>query len=130
MAGAARQRIEFQSALREQALNDYQFTILLALEEVENALVAYAQEQLRRESLKAAATAAQRAVLLAQEQYVAGLVDFNNVLIAQRSLLALQDELARSEGTVTSNLVRLYKALGGGWQFQGSAPQEAAVDTR
>lgn len=129
-AGAARQRIEFQSALREQALNDYQFTILLALEEVENALVAYAQEQLRRESLKAAATAAQRAVLLAQEQYVAGLVDFNNVLIAQRSLLALQDELARSEGTVTSNLVRLYKALGGGWQFQGSAPQEAAVDTR
>ncbi len=70
MAGAARQRIEFQSALREQALNDYQFTILLALEEVENALVAYAQEQLRRESLKAAATAAQRAVLLAQEQYV------------------------------------------------------------
>ena len=128
-AGAARQRIEFQSALREQALNEYGSKILLALEEVENALVAYAQEQLRRESLKAAAAAAQRAVLLAQDQYAAGLVDFNNVLVAQRSLLSLQDELARSEGTVTSNLVRLYKALGGGWEFQGATQQEMAVGT-
>jgi outer membrane protein TolC len=126
-AGAARQRIEFQSALRDQVLNDYGSKILLALEEVENALVAYAQEQLRRESLKAASAAAQRAVLLAQDQYAAGLVDFNNVLIAQRSLLSLQDELARSEGTVTSNLVRLYKALGGGWEFQGATQQEMAV---
>ncbi len=129
-AGAARQRIEFQSALREQALNEYGSKILLALEEVENALVAYAQEQLRRESLKAAAAAAQRAVLLAQDQYAAGLVDFNNVLVAQRSLLSLQDELARSEGTVTSNLVRLYKALGGGWEFQESTASEMAVDTQ
>jgi outer membrane protein TolC len=79
--------------------------------------------------LKAAAAAAQRAVLLAQDQYAAGLVDFNNVLIAQRSLLSLQDELARSEGTVTSNLVRLYKALGGGWEFQGATQQEMAVGT-
>lgn len=129
-AGAARQRIEFQSALREQVLNDYGSRILLALEEVENDLVAYAQEQLRRESLKAATAAAQRAVLLAQDQYAAGLVDFNNVLVAQRSLLTLQDELARSEGTVTSNLVRLYKALGGGWKFQGSTVSEMAVDTK
>jgi outer membrane protein TolC len=129
-AGAARQRIDFQSALREQVLNDYGYRILLALEEVENALVAYAQEQLRRESLKAAAAAGQRTVLLAQDQYVAGLVDFNTVLIAQRSLLALQDELALSEGTVTSNLVRLYKALGGGWEFQGTTGKEMAVDVK
>ena len=129
-AGAARQRIDFQSALREQVLNDYGSRILLALEEVENALVAYAQEQLRRESLKAAAAAGQRTVLLAQDQYVAGLVDFNTVLIAQRSLLALQDELALSEGTVTSNLVRLYKALGGGWEFQGATGKEMAVDVK
>jgi len=129
-AGAARQRIEFQSALREQALNEYGSKILLALEEVENALVAYAQEQFRRESLKAATTAAEKAVSLAQDQYAAGLVDFNNVLVAQRSLLSLQDELARSDGTVTSNLVRLYKALGGGWEFQESTASEMAVDTR
>ncbi len=53
---------------------------------------------------------------LAQEQYKAGLVDFSNVLIAQRSLLTLQDELAITEGAVTGNFVRLYKALGGGWR--------------
>lgn len=126
-AGAIRQRIEFQNALRDQVSNEYNATILQALEEVENALVAYAQEQLRRESLKAATAAAQRAVLLAQDQYIAGLVDFNNVLIAQRSLLSLQDELALSEGTVTSNLVRLYKALGGGWTYPGLPAEEMAA---
>jgi outer membrane protein TolC len=53
---------------------------------------------------------------LAQDRYQAGLVDFNNVLDAQRSLLILQDELNQSNGAVISNLVRLYKALGGGWK--------------
>ncbi len=78
-------------------------------------LVAYAKEQQRRDSLIKAEAAAQQAALLAQDQYKSGLVDFNNVLDAQRALLIIQDELARSEGNVTSNLVRLYKALGGGW---------------
>jgi NodT family efflux transporter outer membrane factor (OMF) lipoprotein len=114
-AGAIRQNIEVQTARQEQALIQYESAVLGALEEVENVLVAYAKEQQRRESLIKAEAAAQRAALLAQDQYQAGLVDFNNVLDAQRSLLILQDEKARSEGSVTSNLVRLYKALGGGW---------------
>ena len=59
--------------------------------------------------------AARRAYELAQDQYKAGLVDFSNVLDAQRSLLSFQDQLAESDGTVTANLIRLYKALGGGW---------------
>jgi multidrug efflux system outer membrane protein len=80
-------------------------------------LVAYAKEQDRRDSLAKAEAAAERATLLAQDQYEAGLVNFNNVLDTQRALLVLQDQLAQSEGTVTSNLVRLYKALGGGWTF-------------
>jgi outer membrane protein TolC len=54
-------------------------------------------------------------VALAQAQYGAGMGDFRSVLDAQRSLLSLQDQLAQSEGTITSNVVRLYKALGGGW---------------
>ncbi len=78
--------------------------------------MAYAKEQRRRESLAKAATAAQRAALVAQDQYQVGLVDFNTVLDAQRSLLILQDELNQSNGAVISNLVRLYKALGGGWK--------------
>jgi NodT family efflux transporter outer membrane factor (OMF) lipoprotein len=114
-AGAIRQNIEVQSALQEQYLIAYEAAVLSALEEVENGLVAYAEEQQRRESLSEATQAAQRAVELAQHKFQAGLTDFSNVLDAQRSLLSLQDQLAQSEGAITSNLVRLYKALGGGW---------------
>ena len=115
--GAIRQNIEVQTARQEQALIQYEAAVLRAQEEVENILVAYAKEQLRRESLSKAATAAQRAALVAQDQYQAGLVDFNNVLDAQRSLLILQDVLNQSNGAVITNLVRLYKALGGGWKY-------------
>jgi len=73
------------------------------------------QEQARRQSLAESSRAAQRAVELAQNQYTSGLIDFQIVLDAQRALLSLQDQLAQSEGAVTSNLIRLYKALGGGW---------------
>ena len=114
--GAIRQNIEVQSALQEQSLIAYEASILTALEEVENALVAYVEVQHRRQSLSEATQAAHKAVELAQHKYQAGLTDFNNVLDAQRSLLSFQEQLAQSEGNVASNLVRLYKALGGGWK--------------
>ncbi len=114
-AGAIRRNVEVQTIRQEQALIRYESTVLSALEEVENALTAYAEEQLRRESLKAAALAAEKAVELSQDKYQAGLKDFSEVLDAQRSQLSYQDQLAQSEGNVTSNLLRLYKALGGGW---------------
>jgi outer membrane protein TolC len=104
-----------QSALQEQALIQYEAAILGALEDVENALVSYAEEQHRRDDLHEATQAAQKAVELAQNKYQAGLADFSNVLDAQRSLLSFQDQMTQSNGTVTSNLIRLYKALGGGW---------------
>jgi len=120
--GAIRQNIEVQSALQEQTLINYETVVLSALEEVENALAAYAEEQGRRDALRAAEEAAQKAAELAQQKYKSGLTDFNNVLEAQRSLLTFQDQLAQSNGTVTSNFVRLYKALGGGWTSM--APDE------
>jgi len=113
--GAIRQNIEAQSALQEQALIQYEAVILDALEEVENALVAYAEVQQRRQALSEATQAAQKAAELAQHKYQSGLTDFTNVLDAQRSLLSFQEQLAQSNGNVTANLVRLYKALGGGW---------------
>lgn len=115
-AGAIRRTIDIREALQEQALIQYESTILSALEEVENALTAYAEEQARRESLAKGAAAALQAMNLAQDQYRAGLVDFSNVLDAQRSRLSFEDQLAQSDAAVTSNLVRLYKALGGGWE--------------
>jgi NodT family efflux transporter outer membrane factor (OMF) lipoprotein len=122
--GAIRQNIEVQSALQEQYLIAYESAVLSALEEVENALVAYAEVQQRRQSLSEATEAARKAVALAQHKYQAGLTDFNNVLDAQRSLLSFQEQLAQSEGNVTSNLVRLYKALGGGWTSMAADKNE------
>jgi NodT family efflux transporter outer membrane factor (OMF) lipoprotein len=116
-AGAVRRNIEVQSALQEQALVQYEASILSALEEVENALVAYGEEQLRRASLASATEAARNATRMAKDRYKAGLVDFSSVLDSQRSLLSFEDNLAQSDGVVTANLVRLYKALGGGWRI-------------
>ncbi|MEE4254156.1 MAG: efflux transporter outer membrane subunit [Desulfuromusa sp.] len=117
-AGSIRRNIEVQNARQEQALIQYERMILKALEEVENALVAYAQEQQRRDSVARASVAAERAAELAEDQYLAGLVSFNNVLDAQRSLLILRDELSRSNGNIVANLIRIYKALGGGWSCE------------
>jgi NodT family efflux transporter outer membrane factor (OMF) lipoprotein len=114
-AGAVRRNVEVQSAVQEQYLIAYEAAIHSALEEVENRLTAYARGQERRQSLLLAAGAAKEAADLARFKYDAGLVDFRYVLETQRTLLSLQDQLAQSEGAVTADLVRLYKALGGGW---------------
>lgn len=121
--GAIRQNMEAQTALQDQALVRYELAILSALEEVENALKAYAEEQNRRAALAQAGDAARKAVILAQNKYEAGMIDFNEVLEAQRSQLSFEDELARSEGQVTANLITLYKALGGGWEALNSEEQ-------
>src|SRR5258708_2598632 len=104
------------SAERE-AVIGYQSTVLNALEEVENALVSYSQEQERRDRLNEAVAHSQLAVDLATEQYKAGLVDFLSVLDAQRDLYANEDQLVQSQTSVTTNLVGLYRALGGGWNL-------------
>ncbi|NDY71521.1 TolC family protein [Desulfobacter hydrogenophilus] len=118
-AGRIRQNIEVQNAIQEQALIRYEASVLKALAEVEDTLTGYAEEQVRQRSLKAASGAAQRAVGLAEDQYQSGLTDFQNVLNGQRALLSLQDQLAQSQGAVTSHLISLYKALGGGWTCLG-----------
>jgi NodT family efflux transporter outer membrane factor (OMF) lipoprotein len=123
-AGRIRQNIEVQNALQEQSLIQYEAAILSALEEVENALVAFAQEESRRQSLSEAEQAAQRAADLAQSQYESGLVDFQVVLDAQRSLLSVQDNLAVSTAEAASDLIRLYKALGGGWTPMSSGEEK------
>jgi len=115
-ARSVRQNIEVQSAVQEQALITYEASVLSALEEVNNALTAYAKEQSRRQSLLEASQAAERAAGLAQNQYSSGLIDFQTVLDSQRSQLNFQELLVVSEAAMTSDLISLYKALGGGWQ--------------
>ncbi|MGH7828355.1 MAG: efflux transporter outer membrane subunit [Candidatus Binatia bacterium] len=115
-AGRIRANIEVRNAQQEQALTQYEKAILTALEDVENSLVGYSREQARYRSLTEAVAANRRAVAMANELYVNGLVNFLNVLEAQRSLYASENDLAQSEAAMASNLVSLYKALGGGWE--------------
>jgi len=114
-AGASAGKVKAQDAVREAALARYKSTVLTALEEVENALVSFNQEQDRHTSLARAASLAEDAAKLAQDQYTAGLSGFEVVLNAQRTLFSLQDQLAVSEGQVTTDMIALYKSLGGGW---------------
>jgi multidrug efflux system outer membrane protein len=115
-AGKIRHNIRVQTARQEQTLLRYEQTVLTSLEEVENALVAFGQEQERLQALNDSAKASRRSVALADERYRGGLADFLDVLEAQRSLLAAQDSVVQSERRLSQNLVRLFKSLGGGWQ--------------
>ena len=115
-AGRIRANIEVRNAQQEQALTQYEKTVLTALQDVETSLVNYSQEQARYHSLIEAVSANRRAVAIANELYVRGLNDFLNVLDAQRSLFSSENDLAQSEAAMASNLVSLYKALGGGWE--------------
>ncbi|HLK64533.1 MAG TPA: efflux transporter outer membrane subunit [Bryobacteraceae bacterium] len=116
--GKLKANMAVQKQRLEQAQLTYQNTVLHSLEETENALTAYGREQERREHLQAAAQSSQLATQLANELYVRGMSDFLSVLDAQRQQLAIEDDLAQSDTTVVTNLVALYKALGGGWNGQ------------
>jgi NodT family efflux transporter outer membrane factor (OMF) lipoprotein len=119
-----RENVGVQSERQRQAATAYESRVLTALQEVEDALIALTQEQVRREHLAAAASAAEQAADLSLQLYTAGLRDFRDVLDAQRSLLTLQDSLASSGAAVSSDLVRLYKALGGGWSASAMLPDD------
>jgi multidrug efflux system outer membrane protein len=114
--GQIHANIRAANAVQQQSLANYQKSVLGALEDVENALVAYDKEQTRYQSLNEAAAANRRALQLSNELYKQGLVDFLNVLDAERSLYQAEDQLVQSQQTVSLNLVTLYKALGGGWE--------------
>lgn len=114
-SGRIRSNIRAREARQEQTVIAYERTVLEAYEEVAGALVAYVQVRQRRDALARAVESNQRAVDLANELWTRGLTDFLNVLDTQGDLFLLQDQLAESQAGVTTNLIALYKALGGGW---------------
>jgi len=113
--GKVRANITVQNEAQKQAFTSYESTVAQALRDVEDALVKYRMEQVRRASLEDAVKAANNAFMIARQQFQHGLADSTVVLDAQRSLLTSQDQLAESEGAIRADLVSLYKALGGGW---------------
>ncbi len=108
--------IEVQNALQQQALLTYESTVLTALQEVEDAIVAYSNSQAAETSLTQAVNSSRQAVQIARALYQKGLVNFLNVLQSQAALVLAEDRLAQNDQQVATNLVSLYKALGGGWE--------------
>jgi multidrug efflux system outer membrane protein len=113
--GAIRAQVDAQQAALQQSQQAYLAAVLLALQEVEDALVALRGDSLRLVRLANAADAASNAALLARQRFGSGLVDFQTVLETQRTQLATQDSVAAARADLSSDHVRLYKALGGGW---------------
>ncbi len=116
--------INTADARQEQALAAYRQSILLALEETENALGGYIDEQQRTASLQAAADNHRQAAELAGERYRRGIAAFTDVLIAQRDVFTAESALAESQAKAAKNTVALYKALGG-----ATAPKAVAAST-
>jgi len=105
-----------EEARTRQLAAAYQAIVLRAVEETENAMVGFAQEQQRAASLARSVAAAQESLGMVQTLYTNGLTDFQNVLDTQRSLTAQQDRLAVSQGQIIQRMIALYKAVGGGWE--------------
>ena len=110
-----RDQIEVQNAIQERYMIEYESAVQDAIKEVRDAIISYGEEQKRYMILEKGAAEARSALSIADEQYRIGLVTFINVLDAQRSLLSFEETQVSSKGTITQDLIRLYKALGGGW---------------
>jgi multidrug efflux system outer membrane protein len=124
-AGRLASQAEAQDAVREQAQVAYEQAVLTALQEVENALVALSRNRERAAALTRAAEAARNAAQLARQRYGAGLIDFQPVIETERTVLSVEDSLATTRADEVLALIRLYKALGGGWS-QGNEPLQGS----
>lgn len=115
-AGRIRNQIAAEQARLDQDKITYEQTMLEALEETETALSDFRNGLDRRDKIQVSLGANRTSFELAQELYTRGLSDFLTVLDAQRALYASEDELARLETKLRTDIVRVYKALAGGWQ--------------
>lgn len=129
--GARRAEVDLQQAAQTQAQLAYQTTVLTALSDVENALIALKNDRQRLISLSTAGASAASASQLARQRYGSGLIDFQVVLQTQLTQLLAQDAVALANADVSSDQVRLIKALGGGWQPDRSdGPISTPISTK
>jgi multidrug efflux system outer membrane protein len=115
--GRVRARIGSARALTDAALAAYEGAVLGALEDTEGALISYGRSQTRREALQVAAAASDKAADLAQKRFEGGLIDFLEVLDAERTALSAELLLSQSRTDAATSLIAVYKALGAGWNY-------------
>lgn len=114
--GRLKGTLNLREAQQEEAAIAYKHTVLEAWREVDDALVVYDAEQLRRDKLASVVALNQRALSIAQQRYKAGALDYLDVLNVQKQLLDAQSNAEQSRATADANLITLCKALGGGWE--------------
>jgi multidrug efflux system outer membrane protein len=125
--GRVRARIGSARAQTDAALANYEGAVLNALEDTEGTLVSYGRAQARRDALRVAAAASDKAADLAKRRFEGGLIDFLEVLDAERTSLSAELLLSQSRTDAATSLVAVYKALGGGWDARaGDAPVAAS----
>lgn len=112
------------------ALVQYRQTVLLAIEDIDNALVGYNQQHTRVKDLLEQSHFSQKAVQLAQARYQEGAANFLQLLDAQRTALDAEDKLAQAETAINTQAIAVYKALGGGWQACGDEQCTAIASTQ
>jgi multidrug efflux system outer membrane protein len=119
-------RIGESRAQTDAALAHYQSAVLNALEDAEGSMITYGRSQVRRQSLQLAAAASDKAADLAEKRFEGGLIDFLEVLDAQRTALSAELTLSQSRTDAATALIAVYKALGAGWAIpESSAPIQA-----
>lgn len=114
--GAIVSNIHAQRAIRDEAFITYQQTVLTALQEVENALIAFADEEQHNRSLSDAVAPDQKSVNLNSRLFQEGQVNLLSVLTAKSALYTDQNAVTQSKENLAADLIALYKALGGGWE--------------
>jgi NodT family efflux transporter outer membrane factor (OMF) lipoprotein len=114
--------VRIEDARFQELLVDYHNTVLKAVQEAEDAMVGFVNAQDATLFEQNAVKASQRSVEIAVVQYKEGATDYQRVLDSQRSLLLEQNSLAQSSSSVATNLIALYKALGGGWEVRLGQP--------
>jgi outer membrane protein, multidrug efflux system len=124
--GRLRSQVRSQRAAAQGALASYRQSVLTALEDVENALVAVRAARARQQEFAVALDAASNSAILARSQYRTGLTDFQTLLEAERSLLSARDGLTSARADEALAVVQLYRALGGGWNPM-SAPETGQI---
>jgi NodT family efflux transporter outer membrane factor (OMF) lipoprotein len=120
--GRIKNNVRIQDARFQQSLVSYQDTVLIAAQEVEDAMAGFLKAQETAVFEQNAVNAAQRSVEIAFVQYREGAVDYQRVLDTQRALLQEENNLAQARSSIATNLIALYKALGGGWELRKDQP--------
>ncbi len=125
--GRLKSNIRLQDAIFQQQLEDYRQTVLEAQGEVENSVVAFLASKEQVVDYTQAVKSSLKAAKLSQLQYKDGLVNFNTVITILQTLASQQDILAQTQGNAATDLVNVYKALGGGWEIRGSQAPDALL---